>query len=495
MARFLPAQIRSWTQGELIMTASNREDSEHFYRGISTDTRSIRKGELFVALKGENFDGHDFVFKAMDKGAAALLIEEDSAVAKDLSARHAAGEDLPDLILVKDCLEAYGNLACGYRKTLLASVIAITGSVGKTTTRRMVSEVIADQVCTHETLSNQNNAVGVPLTLLNADDDDDVIVAELGMDRVGEIKTLSDISKPDIAILTSIAYSHAKYLGSLENILREKTQITHGMKSNGLVIINGQDKLLREWAKTEKEKISIWSVSAEKPQPDERDNSAHFWAEDVQLSGDKTSFIAKTDMDESIALRVTVPAPGRYLVRTALFALASAYALGLDMEKAAKSCAHFKNTGQRQKIVAYRDFTVIDDSYNASRESIVTALETMQLIAKPLQRKIACLGGIRELGEYTEKVHRSLAEAIRDYGVDALYLVGEEMKYLQAALAESASIGKVKLYKSSADLSHELLEELQSGDLVLLKGSRYYEMEKIHEALVKNAASSQDRGR
>lgn len=495
MARFLPAQIHSWTKGELIMTAAKREDSEHFYRGISTDTRSIRKGELFVALKGENFDGHDFVSKALDKGAAALVLEQNSAAALDLCKRHAEGEDLPDLILVEDSLQAYGDIASGYRKTLLASVIAITGSVGKTTTRRMVSEVIADQVCTHETLSNQNNAVGVPLTLLNADDDDDVIVAELGMDRVGEIKTLSDISKPDIAILTSIAYSHAQYLGSLENILREKTQITHGMKSNGLVIINGQDKMLRAWANEEKENISIWSVSTKKPEPNELDNAAHFWAEDIQLSGENTSFTAKTDMDDSIALQVSIPAPGTYLVRTALFALASAYALGLDMEKAAKSCAHFRNTGQRQKIVSYSDFTVIDDSYNASRESIITALETMELMAKPQQRKIACLGGVRELGEYTEIVHKSLAEAISEFAVDALYLVGEEMRFLKEALAGHTDFSDLKLYEKSEDLAIDLLEQIQSNDLILLKGSRFYEMEKIHESLAAKAGSAKGKDR
>lgn len=484
MARILPAQIKSWTAGDLHMSKANRENTEHFYRGISTDTRSLRSGEIFLALKGERFDGHNFLRQAIAKGAGALVIERSHLESQKLLDEFSEeGTQQPDLLLVDDSLVAYGQIAAGYRQTLLASVIAITGSVGKTTTRRMVSEVISSQVHTHETVDNQNNRIGVPLTLLEADDDDDVIVAELGVDRPGEIKMLSQISKPDIAILTAIGYSHAAFLGSRENILKEKTDIISGMKSNGLVLINGQDDSLLSWARSMQEEISIWLVFNERPDPSQTHDLSYFWAENLVLSPTSTSFVVKTSLDAAIALPVQIPAPGKYLVRAAIFALACAYALGMDMYKAAEACTHFHNTGNRQNIVKFPTCLLIDDSYNASPESILSALETLNLLAKPGQRKIACLGGIRELGSYTQDLHRDIAKTLKKDPVDVLYLVGEEMKWLLQGLQEEGLHVDTHFYSTTSEIIPDLLEDLQADDVILIKGSRYYEMEKIHQAI------------
>ncbi len=485
MARFLPAQIKAWTNGELLMSEKNKNDSEHFYRGISTDTRSIRSGEIFLALKGERFDGHDFLVEAVKAGASALVIEKSSKAAKVFLDKYEAKEDIPDLLIVEDGLVAYGEIAAGYRSTLLASVIAITGSVGKTTTRRMVSEVISRQVCTHETANNQNNLVGVPLTLLEADDDDDVIVAELGMDRVGEIERLSNISKPDIAILTSIGYSHAEYIGSRKNILKEKTKIICGMKSNGLVLINGQDRSLVNWAKTVESDISIWSISNEKPQ-EQPENIPSFWAEKLTLTPQSTTFEAHNDLDPETVVNITIPAPGKYLVRAALFALASAYALGLDLKQAAKDCIHFHNTGNRQNIVEIGENIIIDDSYNASPESTISALENLRLLSSD-RRSIACLGGIKELGNYEEELHKEIGKFLLDNPVDLLLLVGEEMKWLLEGLQESSAQIERHYFASTDEVIPVILDVLQEGDAVLLKGSRFYEMEKIHEAILQRS--------
>lgn len=483
MARFIPAQIKAWTGGELLQTDRSRENIENFYRGISTDTRDLRPGELFLALRGENFDGHDFIPQAIQQGAACLVVEKNSNVGRQFVRDFDRKSGLPDVLLVEDSLVAYGQIAAGYRQTLLASVIAITGSVGKTTTRRMVSELISRQVCTHETVKNQNNLVGVPLTLLEASDDDDVIVAELGVDRPGEIKRLSEISRPDIAILTSIGYSHAAYLGSRENILKEKTDITYGMKANGLILINGQDDALCNWAAETETGLSIWSISNEPPQDDRYDRLPSFWAENVVLTQNSTGFEAHNDLDPAEVLHVTIPAPGKYLVRAALFALASAYALGLDMQQAALDCGKFHNTGNRQNIIELGDLLLVDDSYNASPESVISGLETLELLGQTRTRTVACLAGIRELGKYTEELHRHIADWLLEHPVDQLFLVGPEMDYLAQGLRDAASDIPFRSYDSTDQLIQNLDGQLRAGDIILLKGSRFYQMEKVHDAL------------
>lgn len=491
MARILPGQIRTWTGGKLFISPANEGNPEHFYRGISTDTRTIRKGEIFLALKGENFDGHHFANQAIERGAACLVLQEDSSVTQKLLANFST-RSTTDILLVDDTLVAYGNIACGFRKTLLASVIAITGSVGKTTTRRMVSEVVSDQVNTHETRDNQNNLIGVPLTLLQASDDDDVIVAELGVDHPGEIGKLSHISQPDIAILTQIGYSHAAFLGSRENILKEKTDIIAGMKSNGLVIINGQDDLLSRWAQKLEGELSVWTVSNRPLDAEEQKGLPGFWAEDIHLTAQQTSFTAHNSLDPDTVLTVTIPTPGKHVVRAALFALASAYALGLDMSRAAQACGHFKNTGNRQQLDQLSSCLVVDDSYNASPESMLSALETIELLANGQQRTIACLAGVRELGPYAEELHVKIGRCIAEHPVDYLFLVGEESAWIQAGLEQAGGHIPTRTYTSAEALLPDLkalLQEHPESDIVLLKGSRFYGMEKIHHALQEEEAS------
>lgn len=481
--RFLPRQLQKWTGGELLLAVQNRRESDHFYRGISTDTRFLREGDSFLALRGERFDGHDFVPTALEKQAACLVLRRDSTVAQKCREALEADKPGPDLLLVEDTLKAYQDIASGFRQTLLASVIAITGSVGKTTTRRMVNTAIESQMVTHETVDNQNNLIGVPLTLLEADDDDDVIIAELGMDHKGEIARLSEICRPDIAILTSIGYSHAAFVGSREEIFKEKTEIIRGMRSNGLVLINGQDERLRSWARAQQGNISIWAIMNDASSRHVQDGLPEFWAENIRLNENGTDFTARSDLDPAIALPIHIPLPGKYLVRASLFALACAYALGLDMPKAAEACTRFHNTGNRQNIVSVGPWLVIDDSYNASPESVTAAIETLDLLARPGQRKVACLAGIRELGPYEEELHHNLGRLLAQHPVDQLFLVGEETRYIEDGLAEVGVQIPTEHFASSRELAPRLLEALAPEDVVLLKGSRYYAMETLRSAM------------
>lgn len=484
MSRFLPAQIQRWTAGRLIVHPEHVNQSEHFYRGISTDTRSLRAGEIFLALRGKHFDGHAFARKACELGAGMLVLEESHPESQGYMDKISRGEPMPDLLLVKSSLKAYQEIAKGYRQTLLANVIAITGSVGKTTTRRMVTAAIESQTKIHETEDNKNNEIGVPLTLLQADDEDDLIVAELAMDRRGEIKVLSDLCLPDISIITSIGYSHAEYLGSREDIFLEKTQITSGMRSNGLVLINGQDEQLNRWALEHMSHRSIWRVCNEEiPTARELATIPCFWAEAVRVHIDQTCFIARCSFDKEIALPVCIPAPGRYVVRAALFALAAAYALGLDMRKAAASCSGFANTGSRQQIVKVQDVLLLDDSYNASPESMRSALDTLELLGEEGSRRIACLGGMRELGKYAASMHREIGRKIAKMQVDAVYLTGEEGVWIAEGMQEAKAEAPFYHCADAKAIAEALLPRLRAKDVVLLKGSRSYALEQVREAM------------
>ncbi|MDO5734259.1 MAG: UDP-N-acetylmuramoyl-tripeptide--D-alanyl-D-alanine ligase [Eubacteriales bacterium] len=483
MTRFIPAQIASWTGGILLQTPEHQTQTDRFYRGISTDSRKLLGGEIFLALRGERFDGHDFTQEAIEKGAGMLILDERSEEAMKLYHKLLRGQDVPDLLLVEDTLDAYQRVAEGYRQTLLATVIGITGSVGKTTTRRMIATVIGEQLRCHETEDNKNNQIGLPLTLLEAVDQDQVIVAELGMDRPGEIGVLSEVAHPDIAVVTAIGYSHAAQLGTREAILAEKTDIIKGMKPNGLILLNGQDEYLTEWAKQAAPTRAIWRVSNEALTTDEIPDSPVFWAEDVEVDCQQTKFRLRASLDPSLQHEVVIPAPGNHLVRAALFALASAYFLGLDMDQAVAGCAKFKNTGGRLRLIETPQHILIDDSYNASPESVSTALDTLTLVAGE-RRAIACIGGMRELGNYQSELHRQIGQKIAGLNLAAVYLIGEEAKDILAGMQEAGSAIACAHFESSEDAANALLPELKTGDVVLLKGSRFYEVEKIAKAIL-----------
>lgn len=478
MARFLPAQIVSWTKGELVQPPQ-RNGSDHFYRGITTDTRRLRPGEIFLALRGDRFDGHDFVPEALRQSAGLLVLDAASAQAAELLEKVRGGEYDADLLLVQDTLTAYQRIAAGYRQTLLASLIAITGSVGKTTTRRMVSTVISDQLTTHETKDNQNNLIGVPLTILKADDDDDAVIAELGMDRRGEIAVLSEISRPDVSIITGIGYSHAAYLGSRENILKEKMDIIRGMKPNGLLLLNGQDEYLNNWLRENKGRISAWRICNERcDKPDGLEDVPAFWAEDITVTPAETTFIVKSALDPAIDYPVHIPFPGKHLVRAAVFAIAAAYALGLDVKRAASACSAFRNTGGRLSLSRIGSWMVLDDSYNASPESVMSAMDTLQLLAGS-NRAVACLGGLRELGQYEEELHRAIGTKLCDCHLNEIFLVGEETRFIEKALQDRNCDIPVVRAATCEDIAEVFWSHLREGDYILLKGSRFYEMEKL----------------
>ena len=435
--RFLPNQIMQWTGGKLFRSNNSTNNTEVFYPGISTDTREIKSGEIFLALQGENYDGHEFAEAAIERGAGMLILEEDSSQAGEWLLK-IDKPGTPDLLLVEDTLRAYMDIAAGYRQTLETTIIGITGSVGKTTTRRMVHQILSSQLNVNQSDANLNNQIGLSYTILGTHPSAQVLVAEIGIDRIGEMAELSELARPDIAIVTGVGYSHALHFGSKEVILREKMDLLKDMKESSLVLLNGKDKSLREWALAHRrvKKQAIWFTSDLIHKDDllEKDFPV-FWYEDLKISGEKTEFKARCSFSPEESWQIKLPSAVPHLTEAVLCGLACAYMQGLDMEIAAAATSGFKNTGSRQKIVRLQnDICLLDDSYNSSPEAMSSGLVTLSHLG-PVKSRLGVFGDMRELGQYSGEMHLKIADEMISTGFREIFLIGDDMRlvadYLQ----------------------------------------------------------------
>jgi UDP-N-acetylmuramoyl-tripeptide--D-alanyl-D-alanine ligase len=491
MTRFLPMQIKIWTNGELLQTEKNAADSERYYPSVSTDTRTVKSEEIFVPLRGDHFDGHHFLHEAYERGAGMLVIANDAPEKKEFLKLLDTDEDAPDILIVEDTWKAYQDIASGYRNVLEASVISVTGSVGKTTTRRMIYCMIKSQVRAEQSQRNYNNQVGLPRTILSTNPKTQALVAELGMDRKGEIRTLSHIARPDISIITGVGISHAQYLGSMHDILDEKTSVIDGMKSNGLLLLNGDDALLESWVIRDEPDISHWYVCSEKNVGRlERDGSPVFWAEHIRIDSDSLSFIGRSNLTPDERWPIFLPHPGLHLVPAALFGLAVVYAMGLNMQEAAASASNFVTSEHRQELFKRGLVDIIDDTYNSSPESLQSALQTAHMMAGGRRRLVAVIGGMRELGRYSKEAHLDATNELLCADVDRVFLVGEETKVMRDAMFSDPIFSPMFAgwYETGEEAINDVLEEVGGDDLVLVKASRFYELDHIVTALINRNA-------
>ncbi|HHX19227.1 MAG TPA: UDP-N-acetylmuramoyl-tripeptide--D-alanyl-D-alanine ligase [Clostridiaceae bacterium] len=487
MTRFLPTQIKLWTDGELLQTEKHAEDSERYYPSISTDTRSIKRGEVFVPLRGDHFDGHHFLHKAYERGAGMLVIACDAPEKDEFVSLLETDEDAPDILIVEDTWKAYQDIASGYRTVLEASVIGVTGSVGKTTTRRMIYCMIESQVRAEQSQRNYNNQVGLPRTILATNPKTQALVAELGMDRKGEIRTLSHISRPDISIITGVGVSHAEYLGSMRDILEEKISVMDGMKSNGLLLLNGDDALLENWAVSEEPEISHWYICSEKNVGRlEREGIPVFWAENVRIDSQGLSFIGRSNLTPDERWPIYLTHPGLHLIPAVLFGLAVVYAMGLNMQEAAASARNFTTSEHRQELFRSGAVDIIDDTYNSSPESLQSALRTASMMAGGRRRLVAVIGGMRELGRYSKEAHLEAMNELSAADVDRVFLIGDETKVMRDAMLSDHLFQPMFAgwYETGEEAIPDVLDEVHGDDLVLVKASRYYELDHVVTALV-----------
>lgn len=467
--------------------------------GVSTDTRSIQPGELFVALAGPTFDGHDFIPAALSRGAAAIVC---SRWPEELPDRPLTPEGLPvAVILCENPLAAYHELARIRREQLTAPVIAITGSVGKTSTRGIITACLSARRRVHQTRANLNNEIGLPSTILATPDDAEAIVLEMGMRAAGEIAVLSRIARPDIAVITNIGHAHIEFLGSQEAILHAKLEIADFLASDGLLILNADDPLLRsagrDFLRTGARRIAFVSTLASFHEP-----GAAFClcASDIVSTAAGVRFTARLSspcadpedthrpaiLDEA---GVYVPSPGIHQVINGLFGLMCAYSAGLTLSEAALGAANFSNTGSRQRIVRIDTLTVMDDSYNASPESMQAAMLTLQTLAAPDHgRLVGVLGGMLELGAFTGPAHEMVGKAAAKCGFTILFLTGPQAADIaRGALSVNPGMA-IFIHEDVDKLNDNLICAIHDGDFILVKGSRGFHMERVVTAIEDAAA-------
>ena len=488
MARLTLNQVLAFTRGRLLAAPGSSKEQTNpsgpdlVFQDVSTDTRTVGQGDLFLALRGAKFDGHEFLAQAIAAGAKGLVVDESAATSDCLQGLGIA----PAIVVVQDTLAALQDLADGYRRTLPAPVIAITGSVGKTSTRGMVAACLKPTLQVCQTKANNNNEIGLPKTLLAATPQDQAIVLEMGMRGRGEIELLSRIARPDLALITNIGVSHIERLGSQEAIFQAKAEIVAGLAPGARVILNADDPYLKAFARDIYHLYQVSLVSTEQP-GDLADLAGMtvFWADQLNLTGQQSTYVLKTwpERPAVSCLPVQLPVPGRHMVSNSLFGLAVAAGLGLDLATAATGASQFENTGNRQRLMTAGPILVMDDSYNASPESMLAALATLQAISDG-RRLVAALGGMLELGTYAAQGHFAVGEAAARHGFAVVLALGPYAADVKAGFDSVTQQGSCAVFSEQPALVQNLLSTLQPDDLLLVKGSRGFAMEHVTEAVL-----------
>lgn len=429
-------------------------------QAICTDSRQLSGGDLFLPLIGEHFDGHGFLAAALEAGAAALIAQAGHlAPASQASVLAAAAAAHVPLWLVPDTLQAYQELACLWRLQLAAPVVAVTGSAGKTTTRELIRSALAPLGPIWASSGNENNDVGVPLTLLGAGPDQAALVVEMGMRGLGEIERLSRCASPDVAVITNIGTAHIGRLGSREAIATAKCEIVAGLRPDGLVVIPAGDPLL------DRALARVWSGRVVRVA---LQGEGHEAAADLVGSLD-----CQGEILELAGVALPVPLEGVHHARNLMLAMAVARELGLEPERWRPLQVDLP--GGRSRRLQQNGVLVLDETYNASPEAVLAALE---LLAQQPGRRFAVLGTMLELGEQSLALHRSVAERARQLDLDGLVIVdqGDEGAAMIAAATGLSRLRQVDCPEAAAE---PLLQWLQPGDVLLLKASRGVALERL----------------
>ena len=427
---------------------------------ISTDSRTLKRGELFVALRGENFDGHKFVEAAVKTGAAGAIV--------DLGWKG----NVPDnftVIRVEDTLQAYQTVAANYRKSLPIRVLAITGSNGKTSTKDFTAAVLGRRFRVTKTQGNFNNHVGLPRTMLEATSQDEVAVWEIGMNHPGEVAALAKIAAPDAALITNIGIAHIEFMGSREAIAAEKGALAEAIGPQGSIILNADDPFSKNIATRTHAKVIFAGTTAGTIRAGEITQSAH-----------GSDF---TILEGAHRCRAQLPVPGLHMVQNAMLAVAAGRLFGLSLEEAAAGLVAAPLAKARLQIRQINGVQFIDDSYNANPDSMKAALRTLVELDADGKR-IAVLGEMRELGKESARGHREVGETAAELGVDQLIAIGD-MGAAIAEAAQEAGLEKTAAVGSISEAAEMLTEITAPGDLVLIKGSRTARTERVLEEFAK----------
>ena len=420
---------------------------------VTTDSREVCPGCIFVAFPGERFDGHDFAAKALEEGALCVVVNHP-----------VEGVPAEKAVLCPDSYHAMMVLGANYRSQFHPKVVGVTGSVGKTTTKQMCYAAIEGFGNTIKTEGNQNNELGLPRTMFRIGRDTEYAVVEMGMSHRGEIERLSRCARPDMGIITCIGVSHIGNLGSQENICKAKLEICNGLPEGAPLVLNYDDPFLRKAVLPAHVRPVWFSLS---------DENADVCALSIRQETDGMSFVLEDQ--EHGTFVVNIPAMGRHNVANALAAYCAATRLGCDAKRVIRGLSNFEQTGRRQKVVDSEGVTVIEDCYNANPDSMKAALAMFKDF--PCKRRFALLGDMLELGELSREAHEELGRLAAESGLYCLITYGEQAKRTAVvAAAKGVETLHAENYREAADA---LLDRVQPGDAVLVKASHGMALEKV----------------
>ncbi len=417
------------------------------FKGISTDSRTLKQGEIFLALDGENFDGHNFIPQAIERGAVAIITRYyycTPSLAK-----------IPQL-QVKNTLDAYQQIARWWRQQFHLPVIAVTGSVGKTTTKELIAGVLSKYGKVLKTEANYNNEIGVPKTLLQITNDHNFAVIEMAMRGTGEIALLTQITQPTIGVITNVGTAHIGRLGSREAIASAKCELFANMNNNGVAIINGEDNLLQ--IKTKK----VWQ------------------GETIIYGLNNGNLLGKIVEGNKLKIADKIyplPLLGEHNALNYLGAIAVAQVLGLDLNFLTTGINVILPKGRAKRYQLDNDIEVLDETYNAGLESMVASLKLLKQSTG--KRKIAVLGTMKELGEYSEQLHYQVGETVKELGLDFLFILADEPATHQIAVGATGI--ETEVYTNQEELVSKLCQTVKTGDRLLFKASNSVGLNQVVE--------------
>ena len=446
------------TNGRLIIGAK-----EEVCGNFSFDTRKILENDTFVGIKGERADGSTLWKEALDNGAKIAIVENINFTYAEMEAYKGKNKAI---IKVEDTLKSLAQIAEYKRSLYEIPVVGVTGSVGKTSTKDIIANVVAQKYNTLKTEGNNNNHIGVPKTILRLKNEEAAVV-EMGMNHFGEISVLSNIAKPSIAVITNIGTSHIGNLGSRPNILKAKLEILEGMK-NKRIVINNDNDLLHKWYEENKQNYEIITFGIINP--------SDFMAEEIILNENRSSFVCETKDGK---IDIEIPVAGEHYIYNALCATAVGKSLGLTDEQIVEGIKTAEIAKKRMEIVSLKQNVIlVNDTYNASLESIKEALKYIKTL--PKGRKIAVLGDVLELGDFAEMVHEKIGEEVAKQNIDMLICCGESSKNIcRVAIEKGMKKDKVYYENNIKNVLKRIREIMERDDVILLKasnGMKFYDI-------------------
>ena len=444
-------EIVKATKGVLLKEADVKE-----IKAVSTDTRKIEEGTMFIALKGENFNGNNYVLDAFNKGAKIAIVDEVKCDLNELK------EDVA-LIKVKNTGRALMDLAKFYREKLGLKVVGITGSAGKTSTKDLVAAVLSYKYKVFKTKGNFNNEIGLPLMILELDSTYDVAILEMGMRGLGQIKELAEIASPDLGIITNIGISHIEILKTRENILKAKMEIATFFDKNNTLVVWGNDDFLGALPEA-KYKIVKTGVG----------ENFKIGAKNIALEELSSKFtVYDGEKEEEFSLDM----PGEHNISNLMLGIAIAKELGVSFEEMKRGLKNIEATSMRLELIKKDGFSILNDCYNSSPVAVKSAIDVMKNIEG--KRRIAVLGTMRELGHKSEEAHEEIGKYAKENGIEKVLCFGDFSENIKEGYGEGCTV-----YENKEELIKDLLNIICEGDIILVKASRSLKFEEITKALL-----------